>query len=238
MIDTTGSIDLTYSSGRPRIVRTPRAIGKVKTRVDISGRVSVRKLARELFVFRTSIHRSLKEDLKYRCYKKRVQLFLTDTHKAERKVLSNWIYTNFRKEKTMRILFSDEKIFDIDRAYSLQNERGWVPSRSEANERGGIAEKRKFPQKVMVWLGAHLKGTSPLVIFEEETSDHARYIKGVLSVALKYENKVFGSDWTFKQDGNTPHTHQLNEQRCQDHFPPFIDKDHWVPNSPDLNSLD
>ena len=132
----------------------------------------------------------------------------------------------------------DEKIFNIDGAYNLQNDRVWAPSRSEASERDGVVEKRKFPQKVMVWLGACSKGISPLVIFEEGTADHARYIKEVLPVALKYENKVFGNDWTFQQDGATPHIHQLTQQWCQDRFPSFIDKDRCPSNSLDLNPLD
>ena len=45
----------------------------------------------------------------------------------------------------MRILFSDEKLFDIDGVYNVQNDRVWAPSRVEANEGGGIKMKRKFP---------------------------------------------------------------------------------------------
>ena len=90
----------------------------------------------------------------------------------------------------------------------------------------------------MVWLDACSKGISPSVIFEESTVDHARYIKEVLSLALKYENKVFGNDWTFQQDGATPHIHHLTQQWCQDHFPSFIDKGRCLSNSPDLNPLD
>ena len=194
MIDTIDSIDLVYSSGRPCTVRTPEAIKNVKVRADAKGRVSVQKRARELHISRTNIHRILNGDLKYCAYKKIVQPFLTDAHKAERKAFTNWIRTNFRREQTMRILFSDEKIFDIDGASNLQNDRVWAPSRSEASERDGIVEKRKFPQKVMLWLGACSKGIYPLVIFEEGTVDHARYIKEVLPVALKYGNKVFGND--------------------------------------------
>ena len=89
MIDTTGSIDLVYSSGRPRTVRTPEAIKNVKVRADAKDRVSVRKLARELHISRTSIHRILKEDLKYCAYKKIVPPVLTDAHKAERKAFAN-----------------------------------------------------------------------------------------------------------------------------------------------------
>ena len=112
----------------------------------------------------------------------------------------------------MRILFSDEKLFDIDGVYNVQNDRVWAPSRVEANECGGIKMKRKFPQKVMVWLGACSKGITPLVVFEKGTLDHDRYIKEVLPMALKYGNKVFGNDWTFQQDNARPHIHHLTQK--------------------------
>jgi hypothetical protein len=38
----------------------------------------------------------------------------------------------------MRILLSDEKLFDIDGVYNSQNDRVWAPSRTEANKLGGI----------------------------------------------------------------------------------------------------
>ena len=62
--------------------------------------------------------------------------------------------------------------------------------------KSGIGRKRKFPQKVMVWLGVCSNGVS-LVIFESDKLDRDRYIKEVLPVALKYSNDMFGDDWTF-----------------------------------------
>ena len=138
----------------------------------------------------------------------------------------------------MRILFSDDKLFDIDGVYNVQNGRVRTPSRVEANECGGIKMKRKFPQKVMVSLGACSKGITPLVIFEEGPLDHDRYIKEVLPGALKYGNKVFGNDWTFQQDNTRPHIHHPTQKWCRDHFPSFIDEDHWPSNSSVLNPLD
>ena len=44
----------------------------------------------------------------------------------------------------------DEKIFHLDGMYNSQNQRIWASSRDEADEKGGIKEKQKFPQKVMV----------------------------------------------------------------------------------------
>ena len=60
----------------------------------------------------------------------------------------------------------------------------------------------------------------------------------MLPVTLKYGNILFGNDWTCQQDGAAPHIHQLTEQWYQDHIPSFINKDRWLPNSPDLNPLD
>ncbi|CAM4772621.1 unnamed protein product [Rotaria magnacalcarata] len=141
-------------------------------------------------------------------------------------------------ENIRKILFSDEKLFDIDGIYNSQNERVWTVDRADADKRGGIKEKRKFPQKVMVWPGVCSKGITPLVIFDEGTVDHACYIEKVLPVALKYGNKVFGNDWIFQQDGAKPHQHHLTQQWCLNNFPSFIDKDRCPPNSPDLNPLD
>ena len=114
----------------------------------------------------------------------------------------------------------------------------WAVDRADADMKGGIKQKRKFPQKVMVWLGACSKGITPLVILDEGTVDHNCYIEDVLPVALKYENIVFGNNWAFQQDGATTHTHNLTQEWCRENFPSFITKDRWPPNSPDLNPLD
>ena len=91
----------------------------------------------------------------------------------------------------------------------------------------------------MLWLRACSKGVSPpLVIFEDGTMDHDRYIKEVLPVALKFGNDMFEIDWTFQQDSAKSYIHAKSQERCVKYFRCFIDKDHWSPNSPDLNSLD
>ena len=85
-----------------------------------------------------------------RPYKKIIEPSLSDDQKVKRKKFANWIQTNFRKEDTMKVLFSDEKSFDIDGVYNSQNYRVWAVDRADADEKGGSQRKRKFPQKVMV----------------------------------------------------------------------------------------
>ena len=67
----------------------------------------------------------------------------------------------------MKILFSDKKRFDIDGVYNLQNDRIWAVNRQEADKAGGRKQKRKFSEKVMVWLGV-----SSLVILGTESMNH------------------------------------------------------------------
>ena len=238
MITETGSINLSKSPGRPRTARTKIAINKVKQQLRSKKNVSTRKLSKRLDLSRTSVRRILKDELNCYPYKKIIEPALTDEHIAKRKKFANWIRTNFKKQETMKILFSDEKMFYIEDVYDYQNDRIWAVDRVTAKNNGGIKKQRKFPQKVMVWMGACSKGLTPLVIFDKGTVDHARYIKEVLPVALKYGNKVFGNVWTFQQDGARPHTHHLTQQWCKENFPSFICKDHWPPNSPYLNPLD
>ena len=238
MVKETGTINLSHSLGRPHIIRTKGMIQKVRKRMKRKKRVSVRKLAGELDISNGSVVRILKQDLLYRSYKKRVQPTITDFEKNKRMKFANWLRHNFRKEDTLRILFSDEKMFDLDGMYNAQNDRIWAVNREEADKRGGDQQKRKFPQRVMVWLGACSKGLTPLIILDERTMDHRRYIDEIFPVALKYGNEGFSDNWTFQQDGAKPHTHASTQEWCPTNFPFFIDKDHWPPNSPDLNRLD
>ena len=110
--------------------------------------------------------------------------------------------------------------------------------RADADRKGGIEQKRKIPEKVMVWLDVCSKNITPLVILDEEAVDYVRYIENVLLVALKYGKKVFGNDWVFQQDGAKPQQHFLTQQWCRSSFLSFIDKDRWPPKSPALNPLD
>ena len=47
----------------------------------------------------------------------------------------------------MTILFSDEKMFDLDGIYSSENDRIWAVNREEANRRGGKKTATKVSTK-------------------------------------------------------------------------------------------
>ena len=90
---------------------------------------------------------------------------------------------NYSKEDTKKWLSTDEKYFDLDGIYNLQNDRVWAPSREETDRKVGFHQKTKHPGKEMVWLGACAKGLTTAVIFENETMNAEVYINEVLPIA-------------------------------------------------------
>ena len=47
---------------------------------------------------------------------------LAEEHKEKRKNFANWIRTNFQKQETLKILFYDEELVDINGVYNTQND--------------------------------------------------------------------------------------------------------------------
>ena len=128
------------SPSRPRIVRTKVTITKVKNLLQKNKPISTRKLPKEFNISRRSTQRILRNNLGLFAYKKIREPKLTDEHKDKRKKFANGIRTNFRKEETMKILFFDEKLFDIDGVYNSQNDRVWAVSHGEADKQDGIKQ--------------------------------------------------------------------------------------------------
>ena len=237
MIRETGSIQLSTPPGDPRFARTSKTIQKVKHKLN-QQMVSVRSLAKDCSISKSSAHRILKDNLKLCAYKMRIESKLTEEHKNKRKNSLRRLAITFEKRTQCASYFQTKKYL-ISTVCTIPkiNVFGLLVEMKQM-KKVASQSNRNLPQKVMVWLGVCSKGVTPLVIFDRETVDHVVYIQQVLPVALKYGNKTFGKHWTFQQDGANPHIHHLTQKWCQDNFPSFIDKDHWPPNSPDLNPLD
>ena len=66
----------------------------------------------------------MENNLGLHLYKIVLEPLLSDgNQKIKWKKFANLVPTNFRKKDIMRILFSDEKFFDIDDVYNSQNDR-------------------------------------------------------------------------------------------------------------------
>ena len=41
----------------------------------------------------------------------------------------------------MKVVFSDEKYFDIDSVYNSENDRAWIVNRADVDEKGGVKQR-------------------------------------------------------------------------------------------------
>lgn len=233
-----GKILRIKKSTRKRPVRTKKLIKRVNDCILSKKQPkSTRKLSKKLNVSRTTIQRIIKKDLGLKSYKKRVIPKVTTVQQAKRRSFAIWARKNVRKDDTKKILFSDEKCFDINGCYNRQNDRIWAVDRGTADFVGGTHQKTKFPTKVMVWLGASFNGLTRPVIINGGLNKEA-YIRDILPIALEDGKKLLGEQFTFQQDNASCHTSNDAQKWCNDNFWNFWDKQRWPPNSPDLNVLD
>ena len=98
----------------------------------------------------------MKNGLELHPYKIVMESLLSDDQKIKLK----YVFCKLDSDKSskrrhlMRILFSNEKFFDINGIYNSQNGWAWAVSRADADKKGGIQQRQKFPHKVTIWVGA------------------------------------------------------------------------------------
>ena len=81
-----------------------------------------------------------------------------------------WVRRSLRRVDREKILFINEKYFELDGIFNLQNDRIYASSRKQADDHGGTKPTAKFPKKIMVWLGASKNClTAPLIFKPGET---------------------------------------------------------------------
>jgi hypothetical protein len=137
-------------------------------------------------------------------------------------------------------MFSDEKLFTVNGGQNRQNNRVYAYSREEADKMNGLEGLVKFPLSIMVWVGLTENGsTGAYFIPKGKTLDAEFYCRRILPFAKRKGNELFGTrEWVFQQDGATAHTSNRAQGWCERNLNSFLEKNHWPPNSPDLNPLD
>jgi len=113
-IDSTGSADRKSDSGWPRTtcvdinVKVVEEMAMSQENVPESHR-TVRQIARETGISKSSAHRIIHSDLKFKCFKKERAQDLTETNKNKRLVLAKRLIRRYPEHSVSFIWFTDEK---------------------------------------------------------------------------------------------------------------------------------
>jgi len=220
--------------GRKRTVCTSKNKKIIKKRLQRNPRRSVRKMAKETGISRTSVQRMVEDDLDMKAYKHREVQFLTP---ANKKVRLQRCKKLLERAEGKLMLFTDEKIFTVEPVLNRQNDR--IYSTVSPGE-SRLVGRRQHPASVMVWAGICVTGKTPLVFVEKGAKiDQKYYIEEILEKeVLPWSEEHFEEDWIFQQDSAPAHRAKRTQAWCEENFPDFLTVKEWPPYSPDLNPMD
>lgn len=195
----------------------------------------------KLKVGRESLRLLVTNDLKLSSYKRQKVHYLNKSIRKKRVIRCRALKRRHAPLHGENVLFSNEKIFTIEQATNVQNDRILATSSSAIPEHLKFVERNYHPLSVMVWAGISKNAHTKLIFIPEGVRITAKvYRKLVLEPVLKKcSSKLFKNEpWTFQQDGAPAHTANATQKWLRHEIPDFVSKLEWPPSSPDLNPMD
>lgn len=235
------TLHLHDGGGHKKTATSREMVQKVKKRIQRNPRQSANQMAKELKISDRSVRRILKNDLMLKPYKIQKAHDLTPKQKQVRLKRAKELLRLAESGQFPNIVFSDEKIFQIEQFVNSQNDRVYLTDRSYENLSHRLATRRQHPPQIMVWASVTADGRSPIVFIEPGVKVNAKYYQeSILEVGLKpWANKHFGGrPWTFQQDSAPSHKARVNQEWLKNNVPNFITSTQWLSNSPDANPMD
>lgn len=238
----TGTASRKPGSGRAQSVRTKKLIDKVKRRIKTNPVRSMRKMARELDVSRSSMQRLIKNDLNMKSRARVKVPLLTEAQQESRFSRSKVLLNNVKHAAAGRaILFSDEKIFTVNAILNRRNDRWIGGGPSDVPDNVKYTNTTKHPASVMVFglISSDGKKMPPVFIPSGVRINTDKYL-AIMNDKVKpwiLANYPDGN-YVFQQDGAPAHTSKRTQEWLDANLQAFWSKDMWPPQSPDLNPLD
>jgi inhibitor of nuclear factor kappa-B kinase subunit alpha len=236
-----GNIQDRPKSGRPVTACTSANKEKIRKRIERNPERSMRSMAKSIGIHKDSVRKIVKTMLGRHPYKITKGQFLNEKMKTNRLKKSRKMQRLAAAGRHHSILFTDEKIFTIERHHNHQNDRQLLPVGSSTSPKSKIVSRSHFPASVMVWGGICATGKTPLVFIEKGVKVSSKvYQEKILRDVLypwaqqHFENKP----WILQQDWAPAHSAKSTITLCKELFSTIWDKTIWPSNSPDLNPMD
>ncbi len=214
-------------SGRPPKI-TPIIKSAIKKKMKLKRRRSVRRIAREMDLSKSTIQR-VAHTIGLQPYHQPRKPLLSADH-IRRRYNFAVRYANHRWDRT---IMSDEKYFYLFPPGNSKNDVIWAENGYQVPPRLAVQK----PPFVHVWGAFSRKGTLPLVRIHGNL-DAAGYKTILKNTMLPAATAIFGrARWWYQQDGASTHRSALAQNWLHKHTN-FIPKDDWPANSPDANSTE
>jgi hypothetical protein len=234
-----GDVKNKKSPGRPKI--PDQIVDNVRTAMLFSPHTSVRRLALQLQIPPSTVHKILHSKLKFRAYKIQVVQHLQVADYAARMDGCNALIQNIDNDNRFleNIIFSDEATFHISGRVNRHNCRIWGDENPHE-----LYEHERDSSKVSVWCGMAKDQIYGPFFFDERTVNGASYLNMLQNFFVPQLQQVPGllRRVIFQQDGAPPHfaldVRAYLDQTFTGRWIGRAGSLAWPPRSPDLNPLD
>lgn len=234
------------NSGRPRTVRTPENVERVRTAILQSPQRSARRHSVALHMSDRSVRRMLHMDLHFHPFKMQVvqQLLPRDLNQRMEFCTKFLEMIEAQPQFLSHFIMSDEAHFHLSGYVNKQNFRYWAQENPRL-----LHQHPLHSEKVTVWCGVSSFGIFGPYFFQDDngravTVTSERYVamlNDFLLPMLRQHNADLRSLW-FQQDGATSHTARLSMQTVRRLFPGKVISRNgdvtWPSRSPDLSACD
>ena len=204
---------------------------------------TVRQIARETNISKSSVHRIIHKDLRLVCFKKKRAQKLTAANKITRLVRAKQLLKKYPASVVSFIWFTDEKLFTVAPPINLQNDRLYAPLGIRKRQLSAdrlLHTRSNFSKSVMVSVGVSALGCTELIFIDPGVKINGAYYRDELLTKhlLPAIKELSGDYFTFQQDSAPAHRARETVELLTRETPDFITPLLWPPNSPDLNPVD
>jgi transposase len=244
----TGTTARKPGSGRRRSVRTDENVAVVNDLVLSQEDApkthrTIRQIARETDVHRSTVHRIIHQDLKLKCLKKRRAQELTSANRESRLIRAKKLLRQFPAPAVDFIFFTDEKVFTVAPPINPQNDRVYVLDKTKKRDVAAnrlLRTRPTFSKSLMVSVAVSKLGCSGLVFVDPGAKINGSYYRDEMLAKqlLPAIRSVAGDTFVFQQDSAPAHRARDTVAYLARETPYFIGPELWPPNSPDLNPVD
>ena len=224
-------------SGGSNKKRTKTFIKTLKSRIQKDSTKSMQIMAHELKVDSKIVRNSVKYDLKFKSCTRTLKHLLTTAIKEKRLERCKKITTWLRKNPSIVMIFSDEKIFTVFAVLNCRNDRYIAESTAEVK---GTFRTKHSSQVIAFGVVAFDGEKMPIKSYKtDEKINVETYYKTLRYQALPWLKTNYpNGNYVWTQDGAPAHTGKKIQDFCKSHFSNFWESCLWPPASPDLNPLD
>ena len=246
-IKETGSTERRNGSGRPITATTPDISEECEELIcsqeDRPGtHFSVREIARQVNVSKSSIHRIVKKK-NLHAFKRISTPQMNNNCRKRRKERTSNLLQRFSEYSLPRLVFQDEKDFSLQVKTNRQNNRVYgYGLKKDISPQRLFNEGNRFSIKVMVSAVITWKGVSPpfFVADPEMKVNGVSYLNHLREDLIPFCESLYPrDDFIFIQDSAPSHRYKPVQQFLKDKLKSrFVKNTEWPPASPDCNPLD